>query len=122
MCGGKPNKWKRILLNECLSLCATKWYNITRYRKDGVKVHLQPGPFKTYMKKLFSIFRQYGIQYNYKKDFNRNGEFGAILISTWREGMFLFLFIIYIFFVSHLCLSGNYFLSTYVVIREGQGP
>ena len=82
-------------MNECLSLCAMKWFNITRWKKEGVKIHLQPSAFRTYMKALFSIFAQHGILYRYESDFNRNGEFHAILKSTWREGKCLLLYCIY---------------------------
>ena len=83
---GEREKYKHVLINKCLSLCAVKWFNINVWKAEGKKVRLQPNSFYTRMKQLFSLFRAEGIQYVLDRDFNVKNQFGAILKATWKEG------------------------------------
>ena len=83
---GVKEEYKKVIINECISLCACKWYNLTTFKQKGIKVHLQPNAFHSYMKALFSVFKEQGILFQFDKDFNGDHQFHAILKSTWREG------------------------------------
>ena len=85
--GGPKRKFKLIILNECLSLCARRWFNKTKQKADpNDRVALAPKSFDQYMKRLFAHFADMDIKYKYYSDFNTKGHFHAILKLTWREG------------------------------------
>ena len=92
---GKKDKYKHVLMNECLSLCAAKWYNLTRFKSEGVKIHLHSDAFFTYMKTLFSVFAKEGIEFKLKDDFNLDHQFHAIAKATWAKGKALFIYCIF---------------------------
>ena len=37
------------------------------------------------MKQLFILFKKRGIQYNYKTDFNNDGEFHGVTLAMWEK-------------------------------------
>ena len=81
---GKKDVVKKVLLNECLSLCARKWFNLNLLKKDPDNpVPLAPSSFDVNMRHLFSEFREFGMEYNYDRDFNKKAEFHGILKDTW---------------------------------------
>ena len=69
---GRKMDYKKILINQCLILCAVKWRN----KKDGE--YLESSTFEQYMKLLFNVFSNNGVVYKYKVDFNFDGEFHGV--------------------------------------------
>ena len=81
MAGPKtPEKKKQI--KACLMLCFMKWTCSTGARKGGL---LEPATFDKYMQKLSYVWRDKGIQYNYKIDFNTRGGFHGLVIQRWQQ-------------------------------------
>ena len=69
-----------MILNRCLTFCALKWKCLKGPRKGQI---LDSNTFAQRMKELFIVFGRQGIKYDYKKDFNSNGEFHGVVLSIW---------------------------------------
>jgi len=80
--GGDKSPDKTKYLEAALILCAVKWKCIRGANKDKP---LQPNSFEKEIQKLFYIFKEKGIQYNYKKDFNSRGGFHGVVIQKWTN-------------------------------------
>jgi hypothetical protein len=79
--GGEKTHNKHSIMNSCLMLMTVKWK--VEAGKDAGNP-LQPSSFAQYMKVLFYLFSDKGIQYKHDKDFNRIGEFHGVLIDKWN--------------------------------------
>ena len=105
---GSKSEYKHAILNECLSLCARKWFNLIKARRkvNPVIEPIEPGSFETLMKRVFSVLHDYKIEYKYAYDFNRHKQFHAILKNVWKEGkQVVMLCFFYFNLVYLLCLS-----------------
>ena len=81
---GEKTAAKQLILSKCLLLCALKWRKCTA--KEIGKVY-QPSTFVQYIKQLFTKFKEKDIKYNYKTDFNGEGEFHAVVKRLWDNEM-----------------------------------
>ena len=80
---GTKNTAKHVILNKCLLLCAFKWRKTSP--KAEVGQMLQPTTMDQYLKELFDLFHQKGIQYGYKTDFNGDGEYHSVQKALWNQ-------------------------------------
>ena len=77
---GERTQAKQVILNECLIYCAIKWTCLTGKRKGQV---MESSSFEQNMRVLFRTFAQHGLQYDFRKHFNDNGEFHGAIMATW---------------------------------------
>jgi hypothetical protein len=59
-----------------------KWKQLTGQTKGQ---ELVPKTFLDYIKQIFYQFADYNIQYNYKEDFNKDGQFHGPMIQKWEK-------------------------------------
>ena len=81
LCGDRSNE-KQVILNKFLTLCGMKWVALSGARKGEV---LEPRSFQYYIKLLFYVFKDKGIKYDWKKDFDKKGEFQGVMITYWEN-------------------------------------
>ena len=73
-----PNHDKKVILNVVMSLIVSCWKN----KRTGET--LDSNTMKQYLKTLFGKFKNECIEYNFKTDFNKDGEFHGILNDSWK--------------------------------------
>jgi len=81
---GEKTPQKKTILNKVLTLCAVTWKNEAGPVNKRGAPH-EPVTFEKYMKDVFSQYRDMGIRYEFKKDFNEKGEFHGVLIDLWNK-------------------------------------
>jgi len=79
---GERSPDKQVILNKFLNLCGMKWVALSGDRKGQV---LKPCSFQYYIKLLFYVFKDKGIQCDWKKGFDKKGEFQGVMITYWEE-------------------------------------
>ena len=79
---GLRSQAKQVVLNECLTYCAIKWTCLSGKRKGDI---LESSSFEQNMRVLFRTFTQHGMQYDFRRDFNDNGEFHGAVMAKWSE-------------------------------------
>ena len=80
--GGEKNHLKHEILNQLFTLLVNKWHCLSGERKGLI---LQTDVFNFCMKLVSYDFEKKGILYNYKKDFNEEGQFHGAAITLWEE-------------------------------------
>ena len=80
--GGEKNDIKKYILNQCLVLCCMKWV-ILKGAKKGKPY--QPSTFDKMMQSIGYDWLAKGIKFNYKEDFNDQGEFHGVVKDFWKR-------------------------------------
>ena len=63
-------------------MCALKWVCLSGRNKGKF---IQPSSFGNYLKLMFYVFKDKGIEYNFENDFNNPKEYHGILIDKWKS-------------------------------------
>ena len=79
---GEKTTEKKIIINKALIVFGMKCKALSGKRKGLI---LEPKSFQYYVKLLFYVFKEKGMQHDWKKDINRKGEFHGVMITLWEN-------------------------------------
>jgi hypothetical protein len=80
---GEKTERKRVIVDRCMVLIAQKWRKLSPPKEAGDPY--QPSAWNKMMQQLFLVFRQKGMKFDFKKDFNGKGEFHGQMKTKWAK-------------------------------------